>query len=165
MTSPYIRPVSRGDIQAIAELEQTCFREPWPPVAFAQFADAHGFLVAVSPASTTASSSLPVDGDLIGYIVTTPATADPATTAHVRNLAVDPDHRRQGIASRLLRTAIARYRDEGYERVRLEVRASNESAIELYHAHHFAVSGRIPEYYADDEAALVMERSIDEPDG
>jgi len=76
--------------------------------------------------------------------------------AHVTNIAVHPEHRRNGIARVLLlsvvRAAIAR----GAHAITLEVRSSNVGAQRLYHQFGFAPSGVRPRYYADGEDALIM---------
>ncbi|MFW6448389.1 MAG: GNAT family N-acetyltransferase [Halobacteriota archaeon] len=164
MPGPYIRPVDRGDITAVAALERRCFDEPWPPVAFAQFVEADGFLVAVDP-DRRPDGSGPPDGTLAGYVVTTPSSEAPTTVAHVRDLAVDPEYRRSGLAGRLLEHSLSGYTKRGLSRVRLEVRASNEPAIALYRKRGYRPARQIPRYYADGEAAIVMERPLDTADG
>lgn len=159
VASPYIRPVARDDIGAVAELERLCFAEPWPPVAFAQFVEAAGFLVAIDPARGT-DRTAPPDGRLGGYVVTTPSSEAPNTVAHLRNLAVDPEYRRRGLATRLLDRAVSTYEDRGLTHVRLEVRASNGGAIALYRDRGYEIVRHIPGYYADSEKALVMERPL-----
>ncbi len=162
MPSPYIRPVDRADLKAIAALERQCFSEPWPANAFAEFSDAEGFLVAIDPVEgMTNTPGQPLDGHLAGYIVTTPAGMHDSAALHIRNLAVDTRYRRQGVASRLIRASVNRYPDGKFSSVRLEVRPSNSSAIALYRHWGFRVIKRIPQYYEDGEAALVMSRPID----
>lgn len=126
-------------------------------MAFAQFVEAAGFLVAVDPRDDDA---LP-DGGLAGYVVTTPSSKAPTTVAHVRNLAVDPDHRRRGLATRLLDRSSDPYVSRGLDRVRLEVRESNVGAISLYRGYGYEAVRTIPGYYADGETALVMERPFE----
>lgn len=161
MDACYLRPASRGDIPAIVALERRCFTEPWPPIAFAQFVHATGFLLAIDPTGVSRPGASPADGRLAGYVVTSPAMGEGEQVAHIRNLAVDPDYRRRGIATRLIEASIARYPPGRFDRVRLEVRASNEPAIALYRRQGFTVTGRIPGYYADGEAAIVMEWSLE----
>ncbi|MFP4590499.1 MAG: GNAT family N-acetyltransferase [Halobacteriales archaeon] len=162
MSAPYLRRVDRGDITAVAALERTCFAEPWPPVAFAQFVEAEGFLVAIDPERRPPTGG-PPDGALAGYVVTTPSSEAPTSVAHVRDIAVAPAYRRQGLASRLLERSLAVYAPRGLTRVRLEVRASNEPAIALYRKLGYCPTRRIPQYYADGETAIVMERALDSP--
>ena len=48
----------------------------------------------------------------------------------------------------------------GCNRVRLEVRQSNATAIRLYERHGFRVMAQIPSYYPDGETAARMEKPI-----
>jgi ribosomal-protein-alanine N-acetyltransferase len=60
---------------------------------------------------------------------------------HVMNVAVDPDRRRQGIASGLLTELLRRLDGDG-ARFTLEVRESNAGAIALYERFGFRAAGR-----------------------
>lgn len=76
--------------------------------------------------------------------------------AHVTNIVVHPQHRRQGVATRLMsdlaRTAVAR----GCAAWTLEVRASSTGAQRLYQTFGFAPAGVRRGYYEGTEDAIVM---------
>ncbi len=78
------------------------------------------------------------------------------------DIAVDPDHRRAGVASALLDGVIARAgEDANYT---LEVRVSNAGAIALYERYGFHGVGTRPRYYADNgEDAIIMWRALGTP--
>jgi ribosomal-protein-alanine N-acetyltransferase len=79
-----------------------------------------------------------------------------ADELHVHNVAVHPQHRRQGIA-RALMDEVMRYMTEfGVSRSWLEVRKSNEPARRLYEGFGYEVVGERAAYYADGEDALEM---------
>ena len=61
-------------------------------------------------------------------------------------LAVDPAHRRRGIATALLRGIVDDGRAAGVTDLHLEVRAGND-AVRLYIAHKFTKVGERPAYY------------------
>jgi len=72
----------------------------------------------------------------------------------ILNLAVDPGHRRKGIARALLKAAIG-----SQQTWFLEVRESNHAAIAFYASAGFEASGRREKYYHDPlEAGIVMRR-------
>jgi ribosomal-protein-alanine N-acetyltransferase len=82
----------------------------------------------------------------------------------INNIAVHPDHRRRGLARRLLRAALREARQCGCSRATLEVRPSNGAAIRLYRQHGFVQVGRRHNYYRDEgEDALLMEASLGRP--
>jgi ribosomal-protein-alanine N-acetyltransferase len=75
------------------------------------------------------------------------------------NVAVDPAHRRNGIATALLTGLIERINDTR-ARFTLEVRESNVGAIALYERYGFRAAGRRRRYYQDNgEDAVIMWRT------
>jgi ribosomal-protein-alanine N-acetyltransferase len=78
---------------------------------------------------------------------------------HLNTLAVDPSRRRQGVATFLLEAVMAEAAGEGARRATLEVRASNEAALELYRRLGFRVAARRRDYYTNPtEDALILWR-------
>jgi ribosomal-protein-alanine N-acetyltransferase len=80
------------------------------------------------------------------------------------NIAVEPRHRRKGVARALLREARRRLSESGVHRLFLEVRESNRPAVELYRAFGFALLGRRKDYYLNPkEDALVLVHKLVQP--
>lgn len=81
-------------------------------------------------------------------------------TIEIWQLTVLPSHRRQGIASALLRQLFVFAQSHAIQRILLDVRASNEAAIALYQQIGFVIDGRRRQYYAmqdgQREDALLM---------
>ncbi|MGB5325528.1 MAG: N-acetyltransferase, partial [Pseudomonadales bacterium] len=77
-------------------------------------------------------------------------------TARIYSLAVDPEFRRQGVARALVRCALAQCTANRLQKVTLEVRATNISAIHLYKLLGFIEKRRRPNYYDDGEDACCM---------
>jgi ribosomal-protein-alanine N-acetyltransferase len=96
------------------------------------------------------------DGDrLTGYLI----ISRYVDAWHVMNVAVDPDYRRQGIASMLLARLFERTADDERRGYTLEVRVSNAGAIRLYEQLGFEPRGIRRGYYTDNrEDALIMWR-------
>jgi [ribosomal protein S18]-alanine N-acetyltransferase len=76
--------------------------------------------------------------------------------AHVTNVAVDPAHRRSGIATALLVQLARRAIAQGCVSWTLEVRASSTGAQELYRSFGFVPAGVRTRYYENSEDAIVM---------
>jgi ribosomal-protein-alanine N-acetyltransferase len=75
------------------------------------------------------------------------------------NIAVAPEHRRRGVARRLLAELFERAGGDS-ARYTLEVRRSNQEAIDLYESEGFRAAGLRPRYYQDNgEDALIMWRT------
>lgn len=84
-----------------------------------------------------------------------------ADEAEVLNLAVQPSARRQGIGSRLLDQTLREAVRKGAHRVFLEVRETNQPALEFYERHGFEVTMRRAGYYAEPpDDALVLARDL-----
>lgn len=92
------------------------------------------------------------DGRVAGYII----TCIEGRSAHVISIAVRRDHRRRGVGSTLLCTALKELIAGRVERVYLEVRASNAPAIRLYEKAGFEVVERLSAYYSDGEDGFRM---------
>lgn len=77
--------------------------------------------------------------------------------AHVINVAIDPNHRRQGIARNLVSELLVRSKDDGMTCATLEVRSSNDAALKLYEGLGFVQTAIRRHYYPDNkEDAIVM---------
>ena len=135
-----IRMATNEDIPAIAALEAVCFPEdPWPERFFAL--GMNGLAVAEE------------EGAIVGYA----ALSSVLDEGSLDNIAVAPEHRRQGVADGLLAAIGAMGRDRELSFITLEVRASNEAAIALYEKHGFAPVGRRTNYYEKPrEDAILM---------
>jgi ribosomal-protein-alanine N-acetyltransferase len=78
---------------------------------------------------------------------------------HINNLAVAPDQRRAGVGSALLTRVLDEGVRLGVRRAMLEVRRSNDPALQLYERFGFSVAGIRSNYYSNPvEDALVLWR-------
>ena len=80
-----------------------------------------------------------VDGVLVGAVM---AGFD-GVRGWIYHLAVAPESRRCGVATRLVRAAEAALRDLGCPKVNLQVRASNTGVVAFYQALGFAIEERV----------------------
>lgn len=77
--------------------------------------------------------------------------------AQILNLAIDPDFRRRGAATRLMTQTMRTLKKEGCVFVYLVVRVSNTGAQKFYERFGFKVEAIRKKYYSDpDEDALQM---------
>ena len=97
-----------------------------------------------------------VDGAVVGH-ATASVVAD---IAELQRIAVDPAHRRTGLASELLTAVVELARAGGADRLLLEVREDNAGAIAFYAARAFVEVDRRRRYYRDGTTAVVMRRGI-----
>lgn len=148
MSELSFRPMQKGDVPRIAELERLCFRSPWSAKALAGELKnpAARYRVGLVGSSIEAYAGMWILYD----------------EAHITNVAVSPDFRRQGfgraIMLEMLQTALL----YGASQMTLEVRESNLAAQGLYEGLGFENAGRRKRYYADtgEDAFIMWNRDI-----
>ena len=140
-----LRRLSLAHLGDIEEIEKSAYPTPWSRTMFAS-----------ELAKPTSICLGAFEGDqLVGYII----NSRYVDAWHVMNVAVDPDHRRRGIATRLLERLFELTKHDGRRGYTLEVRVSNAGAIDLYERLGFERRGVRRGYYTDNrEDALVMWR-------
>ena len=104
---------------------------------------------------------------MITFRKMTPDDADAVTeldsdTAEIESLAVDPEYRRQGVATILLVKLLGAVRKRGATFIILEVRPSNKAAIALYKDFGFQIVEREKDYYLDEDAWIMARDFADD---
>jgi len=143
-----VRQAERADLLSILEIEKASFPQPWPYEAFTGFLDEPGFLVALE------------GGRIVGYVVADVTPTHGRALGHVKDIAVHPGYRGDGIGSLLLTRALSEVVFQGADSVKLEVREGNDGAKRLYRTFGFAALRRVRGYYEDGEDAIIMVRKL-----
>ena len=81
-------------------------------------------------------------------------------TAHLTTIGVAPEHRRRGLANRLLNHLDEVLRVKGVSTIVLELRVSNYAARDLYSDAGYSIINRISRYYSDGEDCFLMVKSL-----
>lgn len=140
-----VRRLTLHDLDAIERIENAVYPTPWSRSMFA------GELA--KPSSLSLGGFDPDSGILVAYLI----VSRYVDAWHIMNLAVDPDWRRIGVASRLLDELFDLTGSDPRRGYTLEVRVSNTTAIALYEHFGFESSGIRRGYYTDNrEDALIM---------
>lgn len=125
---------------------------------------AHDWVTAGSSsqlAATLRSSTMWVVGQMVDDVVVGYAALERQPfEAELQVILVDARWREQGVARRLLAEVVEQARAWGSERLLLEVRAGNASAIALYRAAGFAEDGVRRGYYPPRQAGAVREDAL-----
>ena len=142
-----IRMLQLRDLSAIEDIERDSYATPWSRSMFAG---------ELSKASSVCLGAFDEEtGELIGYRI----VSRYVDAWHVMNIAVDPNLRRAGVATALLRRLFELTSADGRRGYTLEVRVSNTGAINLYERLGFQPRGIRRGYYTDNrEDALIMWR-------
>ena len=129
----------------IAELEKRCFSAPWSEKSIRSELNnpLSLWLVALNGES------------VVGYVGSQSVMGE----ADMMNLAVAENCRRCGIGKLLVESLVDHLKNNSVHSLMLEVRVSNQAAIELYVRSGFSTVGRRPGYYQNPkEDALILRK-------
>jgi len=138
-----IRPVSLSDLESILQIENQSF--PKSPYDWITFLNLHTlypetFLV------YTGTNHGQKEQKILGYIVF-------SRDGHILSIAVHPHHRRKGVGRELLQRAM---NTSPLQKVWAEVRRGNQGAQAFYSKMGFQMTGRVPNYYGNEDALIVQ---------
>lgn len=138
-----IRTMEEGDLEAVAELEQACFTEPWSKAQISECLKHPYDQVWI----------LETEGKIAGYCNFRVIAGE----GELMRIAVAPFFRGRGYSRRLMGILTQDARKNQVEAVTLEVRASNHPAINLYKSYGFKIESVRKDYYRlPKEDALIM---------
>ena len=146
------RPMGPADAEAVERLERACFEgaahTPWSAEQFLS--------ELVEPAVPRSWWVAHDDGELVGFAGGMVVERD----IEILDVAVAPEHRRAGIARKLLSHVSYDAQMLGCETASLEVEDGNTAARALYEALGFVQAGRRPNYYGRGADAVIMKAEL-----
>ncbi len=143
-----IYPMSLKHLSRVMQIERESFSDPWSLTSFiSELSD-----------NTYATYFIAIyQNRIVGYIGGWLVTDE----LHITNLAVDKKYRGLGIGQQLIDEIIKYSKNRGINRATLEVRASNNTAMNLYRKKGFTSVGYRPNYYTNNsEDAMIMWKEI-----
>jgi ribosomal protein S18 acetylase RimI-like enzyme len=140
-----IIPASIRDLNALRKLERICFEKD----AWSLFD-----LIAVLTFPGVVRLKAVEDDYMVGFVAGDPRPSQ--GFAWIATIAVLPEYRRKGIGRALLHACEVQLKTP---RLKLSVRATNHSAINLYEQEGYRSMDIWKAYYNDGENAIVMEKS------
>ncbi len=145
-----IRPLTDKYLREVLKLNLRCFKE-------GENYTKHTFSYLLSEPNCLSYRLVTPDGNLVGFVFI--MTSEDGT-GHVTTIGIAPEHRRRGLARRLLNHAEDALRTRGINTVRLEVRVGNLAAQNLYRQRGYAVVQRLENYYNNGESGFLMVKSL-----
>ena len=142
------RPMTEADLDTVMSIEVTAYSHPWTRGIFQD-------CLRVGYCCWT----LEEDGLVIGYGVMSVAAGE----CHILNLCICPESQNTGYGALLLEKLLEIARKHRADTAFLEVRPSNEPAIQLYEHAGFDKVGMRRDYYPAEfgrEDALIFARSL-----
>lgn len=142
------RQMEVADVEAICAIEQESFNIPWTREAF---------MNELTNNMLAKYMVLEVDGVVAGYVGMWLIVDE----AHITNIALASAYRGRGYGEQLMTELAALAQYMGMRAMTLEVRVSNQVAINLYTKLGFENAGIRKGYYSDNgEDAMVMWRNF-----
>lgn len=132
MTETRIEAADPSCADSLAALHAACLEEAWPAADIATLLRQPGVFAALA-----------TDKAPVGFVLWRVA----ADEAEILSIGVLPSVRRHGIATALLRAAVASLLAGGIASLFLEVARDNEAALAFYRSHGFGEVGRRSRYY------------------
>ncbi len=153
-----VRNAVKEDIASIVHINRTCLPENYPVYFFEDLLRRYNKAFYV----VTTSS-----GEVVGYVMPR-IEWKPGfyrrfviKSLHIVSIAVLPGHRRRGLGYILMAySMMAGARKYGCRETYLEVRVSNEPAINLYRKLGYEIIRVLAHYYLDGEDAYLMARPL-----
>jgi ribosomal-protein-alanine N-acetyltransferase len=145
-----IKRLSLKDIDRLLRLNLRCFKQ-------GENYTRHTFnYLLTQPQSLGLAAETP-SGELAGFVLLM-NNSDGA--AHITTVGVAPEHRRRGIAWRLIDEIEELLRKKSVSTIVLEVRVSNTAAQDLYSKAGYTVVKRMIRYYHNGEDGFLMMKSL-----
>lgn len=142
-----IRNMNLDDLDKIMEIEKRIFSSPFTK---------EGYIKDYNDNPFSLYKVLEVDDKIIGYVFLWVIFE----RAQIITIAVDLDYQGKGYGKILMDDVISECVEKNIEDITLEVRISNQRAIELYEKFGFEVATIRKNYYADGENAYLMVKNV-----
>ena len=138
-----IRKMRREDVAEVAELEKKIFPDAWSENAILETWKQRQTMLLIALE----------DRKIIGYLILYFVLED----GEIARIAVADEYRRKGVAGKMLRELALLCRENGVNRLMLDVRESNEAARAFYVKQGFEIDGIRKNYYSNPvENAVLM---------
>ncbi len=140
-----VRAMRAEDVDAVVAIETEAFSSPWQKETFLELIGRRNLELLVMEHGSEG---------IVGYAVLW-CVLDQGELA---NLAITPQMRGRGLGTQLLARVVQVAREHGVETMYLEVRESNEAALQLYQGFGFSQVGLRKGYYdhPKEDARILM---------
>jgi ribosomal-protein-alanine N-acetyltransferase len=145
-----IRPLTLDHLTQVLKLNLRCFRNGDNYTKYT-------FDYLLNEPRTLSYRMVTPSNEIVGFAF---VMVKERNAAHITTIGVAPEHRRRGIANRLLEHLENALVQREIATVMLEVRVGNVSAQELYKGCGYTIVQRINKYYSDGEDCFLMIKSL-----
>src|SRR5687768_13211367 len=149
-TTYSVRPLTERQLKEVLKLNQRCFRN-------GENYTKHTFAYLFNEPRSISYQMSTARGEMAAFAF---VLLNPDGAAHLTTIGVAPEHRRRGLAARLLRHLEEVLRIKGVSTIVLELRVSNVAAKRLYTEAGYSLVNRLTKYYSDGEDCFLMVKSL-----
>ena len=149
-TTYSIRPLTLDHLPQVLKLNIRCFRNGDNYTRYT-------FDYLLTEPRTLSYRMVTPANELVGFAF---VMVKEQNAGHITTIGVAPEHRRRGIAQKLLEHMEKGLVEREVETVMLEVRVGNVSAQHLYKRSGYTIVQRINKYYSDGEDCFLMMKSL-----
>ncbi|HVE55635.1 MAG TPA: ribosomal protein S18-alanine N-acetyltransferase [Pyrinomonadaceae bacterium] len=148
-TTYEIHPLTEKHLKEVMRVNLRCFKK-------GENYTKHTFSFLLSEPTTLSYRVSTPDEQIVGFIFVMTNQG----TGHITTIGVAPEHRRRGLAEKLLAHTEEALRSRDIATVSLEVRVSNIAAQSLYRGLSYTIVQRLNNYYNNGEDAFLMVKSL-----
>jgi ribosomal-protein-alanine N-acetyltransferase len=145
-----IRPLSDRHQKEVMQLNLRCFKN-------GENYTRHTFAYLLGDPKTLSYRIITPEGKMVGFVF---VMLSENGTGHLTTIGVAPEHRRRGLAEKLLKHIEEALRRRDINTIMLEVRVSNTGAQNLYRRFGYSTIQRVPKYYNNGEDCFLMVKSL-----
>lgn len=145
-----IRPLTEKHLDEILKLNLRCFKagENYTKYTFSYL---------LNEPNCLSYRLITPSGLMVGFVF---VLTDESGAGHITTIGIAPEHRRRGLANKLLRYAEEALRKRRVNTVMLEVRVGNIAAQNLYRKFDYSIAQRLLHYYNNGEDGFLMVKSL-----
>lgn len=151
-TTYAVHPLTNADLDEVLRLNFRCFKD-------GENYTKHTFSYLLTQPNALCYKIVTAEKRIAGFLCVLVGTEG---TGHITTIGVAPEHRRRGLAERLLGHLDGMLRERGIDSAILEVRVGNTVAQSLYRACGYTITQRLPNYYTDGEDGFMMIKPLND---
>lgn len=145
-----IHPLTEKHLEQVLQLNRRCFKK-------GENYTKYTFSFLLSEPKTLSYQVAAPDGEMVGFVF---VMVGEDGTGHLTTIGVAPEHRRRGLAQKMLAHVEKALQKRGITMIFLEVRVENSAAQSLYRELGYSITQRLAKYYNNGEDGFLMIKSL-----
>jgi len=149
MTTYEISPLTDKQLKEVLKLNLRCFKE-------GENYTKHTFAYLLNEPNCLSYRLVTPKNQMVGFIFVMVENG----IGHITTIGVAPEHRRRGLAQKLMNHAEKALQNKNIGTITLEVRVGNQAAQNLYRGLDYTIVQRLQKYYNNGEDGFLMIKSL-----